>query len=166
MRGVRRKPTPRIRISSANSTAPQQYAGADSSQTKRIVDAMHKFVLLVRSMLENNFAWLSNPCSRIRIHTGFTTRPRLWIETSSTLCQLAQLQTVRTESSFPWTRRKRIELTFKGGRANLRHRRISHRPGDSTATFARTSLTLVMFTAGIQLCVCNQDVMLLVGISN
>ncbi|KAH9211322.1 hypothetical protein DL95DRAFT_437274 [Leptodontidium sp. 2 PMI_412] len=35
-----------------------QYAEADPSQTKRIVDAMHKFVALTHSMLQNNFTGL------------------------------------------------------------------------------------------------------------
>lgn len=36
----------------------QQYAEADTSQTERIVDSIHKFTVLVHSMLKNNFTGL------------------------------------------------------------------------------------------------------------
>ncbi len=37
---------------------PQQYAQADTSETDRIVDAMHKYIKLVHRMLHDNFTGL------------------------------------------------------------------------------------------------------------
>jgi hypothetical protein len=38
--------------------ANQQYAEADPSQTERIVDAMHRYIVLAHSMLKNNYTGL------------------------------------------------------------------------------------------------------------